>query len=108
MAQHKSAEKRHRQSVKGNKRNHSVKAAVRTEVKKARTAAEEAPADAPAAIKQAQIKLARAGVKGVFHRRTVARRISRLALMQNRLAAQAGSAAAPAKATGKAAKSTKK
>lgn len=86
MAQHKSALKRHRQSVKRHARNQSVKSAVRTAVKKAREVEPGTP-DTGNVIKMAQIALARAGTKGVFHKRTVARRISRLALMQNRLLA---------------------
>lgn len=87
MANHKSALKRHRQNLKRRARNSAVKSAVRTSVKKARASVGVEGEDPAAAIKNAQVALARAGVKGVFHKRTVARRISRLALMQNKLAA---------------------
>lgn len=89
MAQHPSALKRHRQSQKRKARNNSVKSGVRSEVKAAREATG-TPADITKAIKQAQVALARAGTKGVFHKRTVSRRISRLALMQNKLLAAGG------------------
>ncbi len=108
MAQHPSALKRHRQSQKRKARNNSVKSGVRTAVKAAREA-EGSPADIAKAIKQAQVTLARAGTKGVFHKRTVSRRISRLALLQNKLAAQGGAKAeAAAKAPAKAAKAPAK
>jgi small subunit ribosomal protein S20 len=86
--------KRHRQSQKRTARNHAQKSAVRTAVKKARAAAESGNApEAAALIKQAQVALARAGVKGVFHKRGVSRKISRLALLQNRIGQGASSVA---------------
>jgi small subunit ribosomal protein S20 len=96
--------KRHRQSQKRKARNNSVKSAVRSEVKAAREATG-APADITKAIKQAQVALARAGTKGVFHKRTVSRRISRLALLQNKLLAQGGVKTDAPAAKGKGSKS---
>ncbi|MBI5494030.1 MAG: 30S ribosomal protein S20 [Deltaproteobacteria bacterium] len=86
MAYHKSAEKRHRQTTKRNARNTTLKSEVRSAIKAARAAAEADPATAAAAIKLAQVELARAGTKGVFHKRAVARRIGRLQLLANKAA----------------------
>lgn len=80
MANHPSAEKRHRQSVKRAARNQAVRSRVRTQVKKLRTIvgagdAENARATLPAVTSE----LAKAVSKGVLHKNAAARRISRLA-----------------------------
>lgn len=80
MANHPSAEKRHRQSVKRAARNQAVRSHVRTEVKKLRSLvtasdAEKAKAELPAVAST----LDKAAGKGVLHRNNAARRISRLA-----------------------------
>ncbi|MFN7952544.1 MAG: 30S ribosomal protein S20 [bacterium] len=80
MADHVSALKRNRQSLKRQARNRKVRARVRTFVKKAREALEES--DAPAAVaaaRTAESELARAARKGVVHPRNAARRAGRLA-----------------------------
>lgn len=79
MANHKSAEKRHKQSLVRRQRNRLVKTTVRTAVKKARAAIVEASAEKGARIVQAERELAKAAAKGVLHKKTAARLISRLA-----------------------------
>jgi small subunit ribosomal protein S20 len=89
MAQHKSAEKRHRQSLKRRARNRHYRATVRNAVRKARSAAEGHEADAPAQILQAERVLRKAASKGVMHAKTVSRTVSRLARLRNRTSANA-------------------
>jgi len=80
MANHPSAEKRHRQSVKRAARNQVVRSRVRTSVKTARAAI--AAGDATTAVESvaaASRSLDKAASKGVLHRRNASRRIARLA-----------------------------
>ncbi len=85
MANTKSAEKRNRQSQKRRARNLSVKSRVRTAVKDAREAfaSKDAGKSKDALVKAART-LSKAASKGVLHKRTVSRRISRLAKAQNK------------------------
>jgi len=79
MAHHKSAEKRIRQTPKRTQRNRARVSRIKTEVKKAETAiASGDKAAALAALKAAQPEMARGVAKGVMHRNTVARKMSRL------------------------------
>ncbi|MBA4095678.1 MAG: 30S ribosomal protein S20 [Rhodospirillum sp.] len=79
MAHHKSAEKRIRQTPGRTLRNKSRVSEIKTEVKKAETAlASGDKAAAAAALKAAQPAMQRGVSKGVMHRNTVARKISRL------------------------------
>jgi small subunit ribosomal protein S20 len=79
MAHHKSAEKRIRQTPKRTLRNRARVSEIKTEVKKAETAiASGDKAAALAALKAAQPAMQRGVSKGVMHRNTVARKISRL------------------------------
>jgi len=80
MANHPSAEKRHRQSVKRAARNQAVRSEVRTEVKKLRTTVTGGDgAKAKAELAKVSSTLDRAVSKGVLHKNNAARRISRLA-----------------------------
>ena len=80
MANHPSAEKRHRQSVKRAARNQGVRTQVRTAVKKARGAISDGSKDTAAeAVAAAARSLDKAVSKGVLHRNNAARRTSRLA-----------------------------
>lgn len=80
MATHKSAEKRHRQSVKRRDRNRFAKATIRSTLKKALTLAEAGKVEeARAAAKVATKLLDKAAVHGVLHKKNAARRIGRLA-----------------------------
>lgn len=79
MANIKSVEKRNRQSQKRRARNASVRTTVKTAVKKAREALTGTDATvAKDALRAATRTLAKAATKGVLHRNTAARRISRL------------------------------
>ena len=75
MANHSSAEKRHRQSLKRRDRNRKVRALCHTAVKKASAAEAGAAADM---LKTAEKALASAAAKGVLHKKAAARKISRL------------------------------
>jgi small subunit ribosomal protein S20 len=80
MANHPSAEKRHRQSVKRAARNQGVRSHVRTEVKKLRGLVAAGDAEqAKAALPGVSSTLAKAVTKGVLHKNNAARRASRLA-----------------------------
>jgi len=80
MANHPSAEKRHRQSVKRAARNQAVRSHVRTEVKKLRaTVASSDTATAKEQLPGVASVLDKAVGKGVLHKNNAARRISRLA-----------------------------
>ena len=79
MAHHKSAEKRIRQTPKRTLRNKARVSEIKTEVKKAEAAlASGDKVAAAAALKAAQQAMQRGVSKGVMHRNTVARKISRL------------------------------
>jgi small subunit ribosomal protein S20 len=80
MANTASARKRIRQTERRTERNHARKSRMRTFVKKVETAlATGDKALAAEAFKAAQPEMQRAAGKGVIHRNTVARRLSRLA-----------------------------
>lgn len=80
MANTKSAEKRHRQSLKRRARNITVRTNVKEAVKAARESiATKDTAKKTDALKVASKSLNKAASKGVIHKRTAARRISRLA-----------------------------
>lgn len=86
MPHHKSAEKRLRQTEKRTIINRSRLSRVRTFVKKVETAiATGDKAAAQSAFQLAQPEMHRATTKGVLHRNTVARKLSRLAARINAL-----------------------
>ena len=86
MPHHKSAEKRLRQTETRTTINRSRMSRVRTFVKKVETAIETGDkAAAQSALQEAQPELHRATSKGVMHRNTVARKLSRLAARINAL-----------------------
>jgi small subunit ribosomal protein S20 len=75
-----SAEKRNRQAQKRRARNVAVRTGLKGAVKKVREAIEKGDAaGAKAALKAAEKALDGAASKGVLHRNTASRRISRLA-----------------------------
>jgi len=85
-----SAEKRARQSVKRNLRNSSVESGVKTVLKKVETAVTSGNRDvAGKALLQAVKALNKAASKGVVHRNTASRNISRLTKKVNALQPQA-------------------
>jgi small subunit ribosomal protein S20 len=83
VANHKSSIKRARQSQERRLRNRMVKTRVKNVTKATRAAVAENPADALAQFKAAQSTIAKAAKKGVIHKRTAARKISRLARQIN-------------------------
>ena len=84
MANHKSAEKRARQTEKRTERNRARRSRLRTFVKKVELAIENGDAGAAeTALKAAQPELARGVSKGVIHRNTASRKLSRLTLKVN-------------------------
>jgi len=86
MATHKSAEKRIRQIVKRTATNRARTSRVRTFVKKVETAIASGDKEAAQlALRLAQPELHRAITKGVLHRNTVSRKLSRLAVRVNGL-----------------------
>lgn len=86
MANHKSAEKRVRQTAKRTAINRARTSRVRTFVKKVETAiASGDRSAAQSAFRLAQPELHRAITKGVIHKNTVARKLSRLAARINAL-----------------------
>jgi small subunit ribosomal protein S20 len=79
MATHPSAEKRHRQSVRRTAVNRSRESRIRTFVKTVETAIGAGDKDAArAAFAQAAPEMQRGITKGVLHKNTVARKLSRL------------------------------
>jgi small subunit ribosomal protein S20 len=86
MPHHKSAEKRLRQTEKRTVINRARLSRVRTFVKKVETAIETGDkVVAQSALQLAQPELHRATTKGVMHKNTVARKLSRLAARINAL-----------------------
>ena len=86
MPHHKSAEKRLRQTEKRTAVNRARMSRVRTFVKKVETAiATGDKTEAQSAFQAAQPELHRATTKGVMHKNTVARKLSRLAARINAL-----------------------
>ena len=84
MANHKSAIKRARQNELRRLRNKSVRTRVKSIVKDVRSAAgENTGKDMPAKIRAVQSVIDKAAKKGVIHKRTAARKISRLAKLAN-------------------------
>ena len=80
MANHPSALKRHRQSEKRRLRNRAAKTRLRHLVREVRTALTARDADAASkTLARASRELDKAVTKGVLHRNSAARKISRLA-----------------------------
>lgn len=81
MANKKSAEKRAKQALVKRTRNNARRSQVKTAVKKVLVSIEDGvqSAELTQLFNDAQAKIARAAGKGVLHRNTAARKISRLA-----------------------------
>lgn len=88
MANHKSAIKRARQNELRRLRNKSVKTRIKTIVKDIRSATQTSGADISAKINAAQSAIDKASKKGVIHKRTAARKISRLTKLGNSASSQ--------------------
>ncbi|PLX88308.1 MAG: 30S ribosomal protein S20 [Desulfuromonas sp.] len=87
MANHKSAIKRHKQSLVRNARNNHVRSTMRTLVKNVREAVAAGDAEsAQEALKKAIPYIDKTATKGVIHNATASRKISRLTKLVNTLA----------------------
>jgi len=85
---HQSAIKRSRQAENHRQNNLSAKSGIRTGVKDVLEAVEgKDPEQAKAALAKAVPAIAKAGAKGIFHKKTAARKISRLTRRVNSLKA---------------------
>jgi len=79
MNKHPSAQKRHRQSVKRHARNQAIRSRVRTFVKRVRESIDARNLDEAAdRLRSATRAIDKAVTKGVLHRNTASRKISRL------------------------------
>ena len=88
MANHKSALKRAGQNQARRLRNRTIKTRVKSVVKDVRQAVAAKPGEVPAeTLRNAQAVIAKAAKKGVLHKRTAARKVSRLVKLANRNAA---------------------
>ncbi len=86
MATHKSAIKRHRQSEKRRQRNVSTKTHVKTRVKAVITSVESKETDsAREELLRATKVIDKAAAKGILHKKTASRKISRLTKRVNAL-----------------------
>lgn len=86
MANHKQAAKRARQTIKRTLRNKHIRSTMRSYVKRVRTLVSEGNAgEAGEMLKHAVHHLDRSVTKGILHRRTASRLISRLTLSVNKL-----------------------
>jgi small subunit ribosomal protein S20 len=91
MANIKSQIKRNRQNEKRRERNKAVKSSLKTSTKKVHAAVAEGDAEAAIARqREAARALDKAASKGILHKRTAARRKSRLANAANGVSAAAG------------------
>lgn len=89
MATHKSAEKRHRQSLKRRDRNRVRRAAVRSAVKETRLAADSGDKKkALELLRSTERILAKSAGRKVLHSRSASRHMSRLAAYVNRKLAE--------------------
>ena len=88
MANIKSQIKRNKQNERRAEKNKAVRTALKTSTKKARAAVSEGDAEAAQSLETARA-LDKAASKGIVHKRTAARRKSRLAKAANKVAASA-------------------
>lgn len=87
MANIKSAKKRIKVIETKTARNKAIRSAVKTAIKKVNAAIDaKDKAAATEALKAATVEINKATSKGVFHKKTASRKISRLALAVNKLA----------------------
>ena len=91
MANHKSALKRIRQNDKRRIRNRDQRGTMRSHIKKFRTAVDSEDVEAAGtALRAAVSVIDHTRTRGVIHKNTAARRISRLTLAYNKLVAAQG------------------
>lgn len=88
MANHKSAVKRHKQSIKRNARNRAARTRIKNVVKEVRSAVHSNDkALAEASLQSAMSTLGKVASKGVIHWKKAARKISRLTKAVNTIEA---------------------
>lgn len=88
MANHKSAEKRHRQSKIRNARNTHVRSTMRSYVKKLRLAIADGDVETAKSLLEKTIPyIDKAATKGVIHKATASRKIGRLSKLVSQAAA---------------------
>ncbi len=86
MANHKSAEKRARQNIKRRVRNKSVKTRLKHTIKDVHLAAGASlKEEAQSNLAAAQSAIDNAAKKGVIHKKTAARKVSRLSKLVNKV-----------------------
>jgi len=78
VANHKSAEKRHKQSLKRRERNRAAKSALRGIIKKVDQSIAKGPEEAKAALAVAIPAIAKTASRGIIHKKNASRKISRL------------------------------
>ena len=84
----KSGIKRNRQNAKRRARNTDIKSGIKTQLKKFHAAVESKdPESARQVLQETESKLRKAGSKGVLHKKTVSRKVSRLSKMVSRMSA---------------------
>jgi small subunit ribosomal protein S20 len=87
LANHKSALKRHRQSLVRRSRNRAIKSVLKSSIKAVRVAVEQnSPEEAQIALKLAIPTINRAASKGTIHKSNASRKVSRLTRSVNALA----------------------
>jgi small subunit ribosomal protein S20 len=84
MATHRSAKKRHAQSLRRRARNNQIRKTVRGAVRELRDAKATGKTEVPKLLAEAERLLRKAASKGVMHKRTVSRTVSRLAKLAAR------------------------
>jgi len=88
MANHASSKKRIRQTARRASTNNERRTRARTYIRKVEEAIEGGnQADAAAALKAAQPEMMRSAQKGIFHKNTISRKISRLSARIKAMAA---------------------
>lgn len=88
MANHKSAKKRAIQSEKKRMRNITVKTKLKNAIKSVRRASDEKAENTMDILNSAKSIIDKSASKGVIHKRTASRKISRLAKLINKLSAE--------------------
>ena len=84
MANHKSAEKRHRQSKIRNARNTHIRSTMRSYVKKLRLAIADGDVETAKSLLEKTVPyIDKAATKGVIHKATASRKIGRLTKLVN-------------------------
>jgi len=83
LANHKSALKRHRQSLENRDRNRATRSRMKTAVKAAVQAVEAKDENATKILSSAVSIVAKSASKGLIHKNTAARKISRLTKRAN-------------------------